>query len=459
MLRDINDIGLAAILAVAVLLAGSAGAARAGAADDCCADLEARVAELEATTARKGNRTVSVTVSGWANEALFAWDDGTEFDAYLGTNVVEQSRVKFVGAAKITEEWSVGFLLEIGIQGHVGNQWDQTTLHSLSANPANGDDRPFVRKNYWFLKSSRLGEFSFGLNGMATYHLLDDADPTFARDVDDAEGAPIFMAGFLIRSDGNFVNNLRWREVLRGFNNSTPGDASRRNVFRYQSPEWNGLVVTTSLGDDDVWDAAVTYKQTFLDFSVLARAGYGASNNPGSLRSTPQGNYAVGGTPCISGGNIATSLPNFSCTWEGAAATITHDPTGLFVFGGWGRQSVRTDHVFPPGTVFEPDSTTWFVRPGVQKQWFRLGATEIFVSYRHDDPGSNPDKTVSGNINFWQGGLIQRLDEADMNLYVVYQYADGSFIGNSATATSGAPIGETSIDGFQQVITGAKIDF
>ncbi len=88
-----------------------------------------------------------------------------------------------------------------------------------------------------------------------------------------------------------------------------------------------------------------------------------------------------------------------------------------------------------------------------------LGATEIFASYRHDDPGSNPGKTVSGNINFWQGGLIQRLDEADLNLYVVYQYADGSFIGNAATATNGAPIGETSIDGFQQIITGAKINF
>ena len=32
---------------------------------DCCADLEERVAELEATTVRKGNKKVSVTLSGW----------------------------------------------------------------------------------------------------------------------------------------------------------------------------------------------------------------------------------------------------------------------------------------------------------------------------------------------------------------------------------------------------------
>jgi hypothetical protein len=55
---------------------------------------------------------------------------------------------------------------------------------------------------------------------------------------------------------------------------------------------------------------------------------------------------------------VTTSLPGFECTWEGAAATIKHEPTGLFVCGGWGRQSVHTDHVFPASTVFEPDSTT-----------------------------------------------------------------------------------------------------
>ena len=51
------------------------------------------------------------------------------------------------------------------------------------------------------------------------------------------------------------------------------------------------------------------------------------------------------------------------------------------------------------------------------------------------------------------------LEKLDMNLYVLYQFADGSFIGNAATAATGAPIGKTEIDGFQEVITGAKINF
>jgi hypothetical protein len=99
-----------------------------------------------------------------------------------------------------------------------------------------------VRKSYWFLKSKQLGQVA----GMATCHLLDDADSTLTRNVDDAEGPPIFMSAFLIRSNGNFVNNLRWPDVLRGFNNSTPGDAARRQVVRYDSPEVHGFVLSAS---------------------------------------------------------------------------------------------------------------------------------------------------------------------------------------------------------------------
>src|SRR3989337_2867065 len=42
---------------------------------DGCADLEERVAELEATTVRKGNKKVSVTISGWVIKSMNYWDD------------------------------------------------------------------------------------------------------------------------------------------------------------------------------------------------------------------------------------------------------------------------------------------------------------------------------------------------------------------------------------------------
>ena len=43
---------------------------------DCCADLEERVAELEATTVHKGNKKVTVTLYGRVNRIVNFWDDG-----------------------------------------------------------------------------------------------------------------------------------------------------------------------------------------------------------------------------------------------------------------------------------------------------------------------------------------------------------------------------------------------
>ena len=97
-------------------------------AGDCCADLEERVAELEATTARKGNRKVSLTVSGWVNQAVFFWDDGVEKNAYVGTNELEQDRFRFVGEAKISDGWTAGYILEIGVNGAGSKRFAQDSL-------------------------------------------------------------------------------------------------------------------------------------------------------------------------------------------------------------------------------------------------------------------------------------------------------------------------------------------
>jgi hypothetical protein len=171
---------------VGFVLSGSVSAKAADLGGNCCADLEERVAELEATTARKGNRKVSLSISGWVNEAIFAWDDGTQHKVYEGTNALEQSRVRFVGEAKIAKDWSTGYILEIGVQGVLSNQWNQNTDNSSNTNPFNQNNGTLIRKSNWFVKSKHLGEIAVGLNGTATYHLLDDADGANTRNFADA---------------------------------------------------------------------------------------------------------------------------------------------------------------------------------------------------------------------------------------------------------------------------------
>ena len=72
--------GVASIAAAGLLMGGVAAQA-ADLGGDCCADLEERVAELEATTVRKGNRKVSLEVSGHVNESIVFWDVDTKLDS------------------------------------------------------------------------------------------------------------------------------------------------------------------------------------------------------------------------------------------------------------------------------------------------------------------------------------------------------------------------------------------
>src|SRR5690606_3219491 len=93
------------VLSAGVFLA-AAPALAADLGSDGFADLEERIAELEATTARKGNRKVSLTISGFVNHNIQWWDDGEESNAYVTTNGSDPSRFRFVGKAKIDKDWS-----------------------------------------------------------------------------------------------------------------------------------------------------------------------------------------------------------------------------------------------------------------------------------------------------------------------------------------------------------------
>ena len=265
-----GGINLALVLGAGLLVA-TAPAHAADLGGDCCADLEERIADLEATTARKGNRKVSLTVSGWVNEAVFLWDDGTEKNVYVGTNKLEQSRFKFSGDAKIDKELSAGYTIEIGVVANDSGSWDQD-------GPQRNAGVFTLRKSNWWVKSKTYGKLTVGLEGTSTYHLLDDADFTQTRSFADALGAGVALGSFRTRSDG--VAGPRWSAIMRGFDNSTPGQSGRRNIARYDSPEFGGFVATASWGEDDLWDVALIYKGEFEDFKLAGRVGYGNSTDP-----------------------------------------------------------------------------------------------------------------------------------------------------------------------------------
>ena len=171
--------------------------------------------------------------------------------------------------------------------------------------------------------------------------------------------------------------------------------------------------------------------------------------------------YVAGGTSCISSSTTTASTGHFECQWGGAAATVQHKPTGLFVYGGWGKQSIHVnDNPVTTANLVDPDSTVWFIQPGIERKFFSLGKTNIFGEYRHDDAGSNPGKTVGASINFWQAGIIQNVEAADTSSTSSTSTPTVTFrVMPLPQLPALAPTGKTSLDSFQEVITGAKINF
>jgi len=416
--------GWVSALAVSGLMLGGVSAHAADLGGDCCSDLEERVAELEATTARKGNRKVSLAISGWVNEAVTFWDDGTESNVYVGTNSLEQSRFKFAGKAQINKDLEAGYTLEIGVNGHASNKWNQDGPSS------NSDNTLTLRKSNWYIKSKTYGKVTVGLDGTSTYHLLDDADGTNTRNVSDAEASAVYQGAFLVRSNGGTLTSLKWSDLERGFNNGTPGQNGRRNIVKYDTPEFGGFTASVSWGEDDMWDSSLTYKGEIHDFKLIGKIGYGESTDPTAT-------------------NCGTAT-DFKCTWWGAAGTLMHAPTGLYVYGGYGEQKVETI-----AAGLDDSSTTWFVQPGIERKWHELGKTTIFGEYRKDDAGANPDKkTLGADLTFYSAGLVQNIEAASMDLYIMYRHAEGDY----TTGTVASPVNNT-IDDFDMVIAGSRIQF
>jgi len=163
-----------AILAAAGLLVGGVTMApkAARAADlggDCCADLEERVANLEATTVTKGNRKVSLEISGRMAYTVTYFTDNSSAPANAGngtstTNTDSKSdfivtdnsgngpALFFDGSGKVNKDTSVGFHMETDYNLG-GTQAQNEHKNSNAIGPAD---------TYVYINSAALGELKLG---------------------------------------------------------------------------------------------------------------------------------------------------------------------------------------------------------------------------------------------------------------------------------------------------------
>ncbi len=207
---------------------------------NCCADLEERVAELEATTARKGNTKVSLQISGNVAYALFLNDAGNGGDISLGQTIANQSKFRFVGKARINSDLYAGYRVEFGIGGVDAGTYARN-------NAAAGAGPLTLRYNDIFVGSKTFGKLTVGFGSLAS---------DFASEVD-LSGTIYYAGGSL--NEWNAQANL---------------DGGRTERVRYDSPSLAGFKVSASWQDNDTVDVALRYGGALGDFTVAAAVAY-----------------------------------------------------------------------------------------------------------------------------------------------------------------------------------------
>lgn len=474
-------------VSLAALAANSAVAADLG--GDCCADLEERVAELEATTVRKGNRKVSLEVSGQVNEALMFWDDGDESNVYVVTNDTSRTRFRFKGKAKIDTDWEAGYLLEIGVRSARSDRVDQggPFLGLNSGNPASpivaGDDGESngldLRHSTWYLKSKTYGQLNVGRTSTATDDITEANTANlgaFAKlsDIED------YFAGFQLRRKGvqgdQGLSALEWRRLYTD-EGDQPGEGIRRDIVRYTSPTFAGFTASASWGEDDGWDAALRYSGEHNNFKIEAGIGYGENTDgPDSSalgRDTPFSCSTVENQPAATG-----VLPggDADCNQLGGSISIAHVPTGVFVnFGAGTFTDERIDEAGnfanADGRV-DDDSSFYHVQTGVEQKWNAFGKTTVYGEYLDSDGGANARRTiVAGDVlndlgdsaSIWKSeiemfgaGIAQGIDAAAMTMYLGYRHFEADL---TLQRNSNGDLDEVALEDLDVVMSGAIIKF
>jgi hypothetical protein len=442
--------GLSALVAAGMLVsglsAGSASAADLG--GNCCADLEERISELEATTARKGNRRVSLTISGWVGEQVMWWDDGNESNVYVGgLGTTLASHFKMTGQATIMPGWHAGYVIQVEVFG-------SETLAKTNQNIASGPSfynvstgvgpfeanrafrMPNTLQSYWFMKSDRMGKIGIGLQSQASDNtaILPDGSGSLVP----ANYVAFDYLGFLIR-DGNGNFGPSWG----GASGCSDCNGLTTNNIRYDSPTWHGFSVSASWGEDDFWDVAARYAGEHHGFKFSVAGAYSESVDAGDAV-TFLGGFVSTPNPVPDGFGVQADNTQFFQI--GAYAEHVH--SGLWLYGAYGKLQVL-DSV--PG--FSDDlNNFYYIKGGLRRRWHPLGHTVMYVEYEKFD-----NDAALSEVKLWGVGIVQEIDAAAMSMWLTYRHLEADFSYNTVDPFTG--FNPNTADDFDYVKFGALINF
>ena len=417
---------------------------------DCCAELEERVAELEATTIRHGNKKVSVVLSGWVIKMGAWWDDGHENGLYWGDgDTTLASHLQISGSAQLAQSWSAGYTISVETPGDsaaAGILENQFNDNAWVWSPATVN----TVLSYMWIKNDQWGTVNWGQLNQATDNvgLVPDLSGTLLE-----SNAVLFNgSGMLVRphrakNATDLTTDFTWLDVLTCLGGAGVGadcNGYPGNAFRYDSPTYRGFSVSSSYGEDDIWDVAVKYAAELGRFKVTAAYGFSAM--------TDEGCNAAGCTniPFLGGGGSPFQGFEKEANIHQVGASALHSPSGIWAYGYYEHETNSGTKFVGPASDAN-DNDVWFIKTGIKRNWTPLGATVIWgeggqyidqftgicgtpnvnptcvasINAEPFDQEGNPTvqlvNVANSTVNRWGAGIVQEIDAAAMHLFFRWQ--------------------------------------
>ena len=294
------------------------------------------VAEEAKTTAQapvkkavtSGQERVKLAISGQVNRMVNVIDDGKNTTGYFVDSDVSNTRVRFVGTAKATDDLTLGTRLEYAVTSNESGEVNQDNESAGDFFNTRWADLTLTSKRFGKL---RLGRGDTASNNTAEVD-LSKVDVLAYASVADPAGGMLFR-----ESSGN--NSLTDIAVADAFNDRD--GLSRQSRARYDTPTFWGFHLAGSVVDDQRADGSVWWSGQGYGFKAAAAAAVAEPNTN-----------------------------NASLQYDGSFS-ILHEGTGLNLTASAGLLDKDS----------EGDATNLYAKLGWLTRFFSVGQTGFGVDY------------------------------------------------------------------------------
>jgi cell division protein FtsB len=212
-----------------------------------------------------GQERVKLAISGQVNRAVNMADDGKNTKAYYVDNDVSNSRVRFVGTAKATDDLTIGSKIEVAIAPNESSDVSQ-------GNEESGDffDQRWAEVS---LDSKRFGKLSLGKGDTASNNSsqvdLSKTDVVLYSSIADIAGGLLFRQ----KNADDTLTDVGVSDAFRDFDG-----LSRRTRVRYDTPTFSGFHLATSAVSDQRYDGSLWWGGQGFGFKAAGAAAIAFPN-------------------------------------------------------------------------------------------------------------------------------------------------------------------------------------